>query len=697
MSVTRKISMVGIGRLGLCTALQFSRAGFDIMGMDARTSYIGELKAGVFESYEPGVNEALSDTKMQFTDSLETAVDFADLIFILVPTPENPDTKEFYDETIINQVLQDIVALERTCKHLVVMCTVMPGFHDRYQGTLPAGCTLSYNPEFIAQGSIMRDLVNPDIVLIGQGSPEAGALIADTYRRLVPRGTKIFTMPPLGAEIAKIGLNGYVTSKLSYANMIGDLCTSFGATTLAPVVLKAIGTDTRIGNRCFRAGYSFGGPCFPRDTQALEKLLQQQGVLSCNPQGSREFNDWHTRYQADALLATGQQEFEFTHISYKESSDINIIEHSAKLRIAAILARRGRRVTIRDVKDLVDLTVAKYGNLFSYQVAKRILVCGAGGFIGGKLCEKLHREGHFVTGVDIKPHAFFDPFPAAKFVRADLRRRDAVESLFANKPPYDEVYQLAADMGGADFVFTGTHDLEIMHNSALVNLNMVDACVRFKARKVFFSSSACVYPEENQLDPQNPVCTEASAYPANPDSEYGWEKLFAERLYFTAARTHNLQVRVARFHNIFGPQGCWCGGREKAPAALCRKVLEAEEMKEPTVEIYGTGTQTRSFLYIGECLEGIARFMDSDFQGPLNIGSEEMVTINGLVEVIEAASGIQCAKKHILGPLGVNGRNSDNRLIRERLGWAPSMPLEDGIRQTLAWIRQQRAEQEVEI
>jgi nucleoside-diphosphate-sugar epimerase len=251
----------------------------------------------------------------------------------------------------------------------------------------------------------------------------------------------------------------------------------------------------------------------------------------------------------------------------------------------------------------------------------------------------------------------------------------------------DEVYQLAADMGGAGYIFTGEHDAELMHNSATINLNVLEAMRQLKVQKVFYSSSACIYPEFNQLDPDNPNCVEDSAYPAQPDSEYGWEKLFSERLYLAYMRNHGITVRIARLHNVFGPEGAWKGGREKAPAALCRKVAEAPPGGE--IEIWGDGKQTRSFLYIDECLEAVRRLVESDFAGPVNIGSEEMVTINGLAKTVMDIAGKKLTIRNVPGPLGVRGRNSDNRLIREKLQWAPSQPLRNGLAKTYPWILEQ--------
>ena len=314
----------------------------------------------------------------------------------------------------------------------------------------------------------------------------------------------------------------------------------------------------------------------------------------------------------------------------------------------------------------------------------RAVVLGAGGFIGGHLVVRLKSLGYWVRAVDIKRHEFMSKhFPADEFIIADLRDKSSVELVIDDS--IDEVYQLAADMGGAEFIFTGENDADIMHNSALINLHVCKVCVQRKVKKVFYSSSACIYPEHNQLDPDNPNCEELSAYPANPDSEYGWEKLFSERIFFAFQRNKGLNVKIARFHNIFGPYGTWCGGREKAPAAICRKVATSDK----EIEIFGDGKQTRSFLFVDECIEGIMRLMKSDFSGPVNIGSDEMVTINQLVDIVCDIGNKNLSKKHIPGPLGVRGRNSDNRLIKKKLGWAPSKPLKEGLKKTYIWIQNQ--------
>ncbi len=314
------------------------------------------------------------------------------------------------------------------------------------------------------------------------------------------------------------------------------------------------------------------------------------------------------------------------------------------------------------------------------------LVCGAGGFIGGHLVKRLKAEGAWVRGADIKRHEFAGS-AADEFALGDLRDSQFCREVIDR--PFDEIYQLAADMGGAGYIFSGENDAAVMHNSASINLNVLEAMRSCGARRVFYSSSACIYPAHNQEDPDNPNCAEASAYPAAPDSEYGWEKLFSERLYLAYARNHGVEPRIGRYHNIFGPEGTWVGGKEKAPAALSRKVAMAKN--GGTIEIWGDGEQTRSFLYIDECLEGTLRLMRSGVAQPLNIGSQEMVTINALAAMIGDIAGKRLERRHVAGPLGVRGRNSDNALIRAELGWAPSQPLRAGLEATYFWIESQLA------
>ena len=328
---------------------------------------------------------------------------------------------------------------------------------------------------------------------------------------------------------------------------------------------------------------------------------------------------------------------------------------------------------------------------------KKALVCGAGGFIGGHLVKYLKAKGYWVRGVDLKYNEWqpVDQY-ADEFVQGDLRDISVVSSVIDED--MDEIYQLAADMGGAGFVFTGNNDADIMHNSTLVNLNIAHEATKKKVKKVFYSSSACMYPEHNQLDPDNPNCVEESAYPANPDSDYGWEKLFSERLFLAFYRNKGLEVRIARFHNIFGEYGSWTGGREKAPAAFCRKVAECEE--GGTIEVWGPGNQTRSFLHVSECCEAVYRLMQSDFTGPVNIGSEYMISINDFAQMAIDISGKNISIYNIDGkefedkyghkcPIGVNGRNSDNTLYRNKIGWEVSEPLIKGMTRTYEWINKQ--------
>lgn len=328
---------------------------------------------------------------------------------------------------------------------------------------------------------------------------------------------------------------------------------------------------------------------------------------------------------------------------------------------------------------------------------KKALVLGAGGFIGSYMVRRLKGEGYWVRGIDLKEPEFSSTL-ADEFIIRDLRNQQAVrESLSLGAPDYafDEIYQFAADMGGAGFVFTGDHDADIMHNSATINLNVLDTqrsineTNAMNKTKLFYSGSACMYPEHNQLDPENPNCEESSAYPANPDSEYGWEKLFSERLFLSYHRNYKIPVAIARYHNIYGPEGTWDGGREKAPAAICRKIAKLRD-EGGEIEVWGDGLQTRSFLYIDECIEATRRLMQSNFSEPINIGSEEMVTINQLIEIVSAVSGKHVTRKHKLdAPTGVRGRNSSNQLIRDTLGWDYRMSLAEGLQQTYEWINSQ--------
>jgi nucleoside-diphosphate-sugar epimerase len=310
---------------------------------------------------------------------------------------------------------------------------------------------------------------------------------------------------------------------------------------------------------------------------------------------------------------------------------------------------------------------------------KKVLVCGAGGFIGGHLVTSLKKQGHYVIGADIKQHEY-RPTDADEFYVMDLREQSNVRKLIT--ADIDTIYQLAADMGGAGYIFTGDNDADIMHNSAMINLNIAEEMVRKNVKNVFYTSSACMYPSHNQEDPDNPLLSEDSAYPANPDSEYGWEKLFSERLFMSFARNYGIRTRIARLHNVFGPQGSWNNGKEKAPAALCRKVAQSTG----EIEVWGPGVQTRSFLYIDECVEGIHRIQASDCEIPLNLGSERMISINDLAKLISTIAKKSVTIKNIPGPMGVMGRNSHNQLIRETIGWAPQDNLEHGLQQTYAWI-----------
>lgn len=322
---------------------------------------------------------------------------------------------------------------------------------------------------------------------------------------------------------------------------------------------------------------------------------------------------------------------------------------------------------------------------------KRILVLGGGGFIGGHLSKRLYNEGNYVRVIDIKEHEYFKKEDyCSEFYNYDLTKSLSCGRAFYNRNDevFDEVYQFAADMGGAGYINTGENDANVMYNSTMINLNVLNECIRTNVKKIFFSSSACVYPEFNQKDKNNPNCKEDSVYPAQPDSNYGWEKLYSERLYSAYQKNYNLNIRIGRLHNIFGPYGTYKGGKEKAPAAICRKISEVLDGGE--IEIWGDGTQTRSFLYIDECIEGIIRLMDSNITEPINIGSEELISINDLTKYIIDISGKEVYIRYTKGPIGVKGRNSNNNLIKEKLNWSPIEPLYNGLIKTYEWIKNEK-------
>ncbi len=430
---------------------------------------------------------------------------------------------------------------------------------------------------------------------------------------------------------------------------------------------------------------------------------------SGNADGCECHRDWETIYMRRVPIVTDtpyhRAIFEPLHVPVLYIDDLSHITEQLLLDNDYLYQQmQTYDLNQLDIEVLYNKCIEQVNEQLSKQ--RRCLVLGAGGFIGGHLCKRLKSEGCWIRGVDIKQHEYFPQQEFChEFQQGDLRDPAIVYRAMTIDGNFDEVYQLAADMGGAGYIFTGEHDADVMHNSALINLNVAKACVEHNIGRVFYSSSACCYPSHNQTDPDNPNCEESSCYPANPDSEYGWEKLFSERMYKAFEKNYDLTVRIARFHNIFGPQGTWAGGKEKAPAAICRKVVEAPDVDYVIkhgnvgtsfpgpllnpIDIWGDGTQTRSFLYIDECIEGIIRLMRSDCTEVVNIGSEEMISINDLARMVIRISGKNLAINNIPGPTGVAGRNSHNALIQQELGWSPSQPLEEGMRKLYTWIAQQ--------
>lgn len=680
----KTITFIGIGKLGLCSALCFEKGGHQIIGYDINSKYIKSLQEREFQSSEENVMELYSKSNILFTDDFKVASE-SEYFFIVVDTPTR--CGKHYDTRNIESVLYKMNDMKLANKHIVICSTVLPSFCNLAEKMIPdcQNTTLSYNPEFIAQGTIIRNFLNPDMVLLGVQNKKTGFLLKDLYTSFIENLPTFAVMGLMEAEITKISLNGFLTTKIAYANMIGELCEKTGSNPEA--VLSAIGADSRIGSRYFSFGEPFGGPCFPRDTRALCHTLNRYNVYNNIVSSTQKSNNRHTTYMANKKGNV------IENITYKKG--VPILDESPVLNQALYLSRtQDRRITLVDNQEIIDMVKQRYGNYFDYKIkvekprVKTAVVFGAGGFIGSHLVRRLKREGFYVIGADLK-YPEFSETVADKFYITNL----CYDNMFSTMIPEgcDELYQLAADMGGAMYVFSKENDANIMTNSVRINLNTCEWCVKKKVKKVFYSSSACAYAEHNQLDRDNPNCAEESAYPANPDSEYGWEKIFSERLYNAYMRNKGLNIRIARFHNITGEEGTWQGGREKAPAALCRKVATAIREGNDSIDIFGDGEQTRSFLHVNECLEGVRRLMDSDVSIPLNIGSNEMVSINTLANmIIEIAQPTKEIKiNHISGPLGVRGRTSDNTLILEKLNWQPSQPLKETLTVLYKWVSEQ--------
>ncbi len=779
------ISVIGLGKLGAPLSAVFASKGHTVVGVDINESFVAALNAGRPPVEEPGLTEMIAANRSRLSATMDTrhAVATTDVTFIIVPTPSDP-AGGFSVRYVLDAVKEIGRALaDKSGFHLVVLTsTVMPGATDaeivpalEEASGLRCGRDfgLCYNPEFIALGSVISNMLKPDFLLIGESDTRSGDILENIYRSSCNNEPAVARMNFVNAELTKLSVNTFVTTKISYANMLANLCEKLPGADV-DVVTAAIGNDSRIGHKYLKGALGYGGPCFPRDNVAFSHLARQVEAPALLAEATDEIN----RLQAPLLAKTVLSHLPkggtvgILGLSYKP--DTGVIEESQSIALAQALLDQGvplavydpeampgaRRVlangpvfaaSMKECARRADVLViatqweefkrlspddlnnangrptivdcwrilprseferkANYVTLgrgpkleraeaikdppcepvcsrtgkavSSSGQATRVLVTGAGGFIGHHLVTFLKELGYWVRGVDIK-NTEFAPTDADELLLLDMRRW---ENCLEATAGIAEVYALAADMGGMGFI-SANHGL-ILHNNSLINTHTLEAARENGAQRYFYTSSACVYPVSLQQDAAVTPLKEEDAYPADPEDAYGWEKLIAERLCNHYRLDYGIHTRLVRFHNIFGPYGTWEGGREKAPAAMCRKIAVAKLTNNPEIEIWGDGEQTRSFCFIDDCVKGIYKLMQSDYHEPLNLGQDRLISINALADMVANAAGIRIKKRHVSGPQGVRGRNSDNTRLREVLGWEPQISLEEGMARTYFWIEEQ--------
>ncbi|CAF3430152.1 unnamed protein product [Rotaria socialis] len=799
--INLRISVIGLGKLGSPMAAVFASKGYHVIGLDVNKQFVNALQRGEAPVDEPQLQELINQykTNIKATMDYHRAVSETDITMIIVPTPSDPKTDFFSNDYVLSAIKAIGEAIKACNKYhqVVVTSTVMPGSMDgiirdviESSSGRKVGCRdneigLAYNPEFIALGQVIKDMLNPDFILIGESDKRIGDTLQALYSSIITKQPLIFQrMNFINAEITKIAINTYVTTKITYANMLSELCENLSDADV-DIVTAAVGCDSRVGSRYLKGALAYGGPCFPRDNRAFVALSKSVFVNALLAEATDQLNN----YQTDRLLKICDKiaKLHFTNaqstklkvgilgLSYKP--DTHVVECSAACALAnklignfdvfaydplamtsasqicnkavqlvstiekllyesninvliiatasnvwksIVFKHTGKenlyvidcwRLLKKDEieKNNPQIRIILLGNGNSTMVLKqletlykknqvetidypinarsqlRILVAGGAGFIGTHLARRLLEEGHYVICADWKRSEYFQEEEfCTQFLHMDLR---VLHNCLVATKGCDWVFNLAADMGGMGYI--QSNNSVILFNNTMVSFNVIEAARQNDVQRFFYASSACVYPRHVQTKENVEALKEEQAWPAQPQDAYGLEKLVSEEITMHYAKDFpKMQTKIARFHNVYGPQGQWKGGREKAPAALCRKVLVAHEGENHgVVTVWGDGKQTRSYCYITDCIDGIMRLMQSDYSQPLNIGSDEMVSVNDLVGIICDLEQVTVTLTHIPGPEGVRGRNSDNTLIKKVLNWAPSTTLSQGLRSTYKFIK----------